>query len=100
MDPGQALLAVCPRESDLADTVTKHDCGWVIEPGDAAGLRALLESLPARADEVLAKRRNAWQAGQEVYDQKVLAAAWKRLLESLEGEVSRAAKPQPRRLLG
>ena len=80
MAAGQAILAVCPRESDLADTVYKHDCGWVIEPGDVAGLRALLESLPGRAVEVLAKRRNAWTAARECYDQKVLAGQWAALL--------------------
>ena len=83
MAAGQAILAVCPRESDLADTVYKHDCGWVIEPGDAAGLRTLLESLPLLAEEVLRKRRNAWRAAQECYDQKVLAGRWRTLLESL-----------------
>jgi glycosyltransferase involved in cell wall biosynthesis len=89
MAAGQAILAVCPRESDLADTVTKHDCGWVIEPGDVAGLRALLESLPQRAAEVLAKRHNSWNAARECYDQKVLAVRWREVL----GEVSRVAKP-------
>ena len=80
MAAGQAILAVCPRESDLADTVVRHDCGWVIEPGDAAGLRALLESLPARSDEVLAKRRRSWTAARECYDQKVLAERWREVL--------------------
>lgn len=83
MAAGQAVLAVCPRESDLADLVLAHDCGWVIEPGDAAGLRALLQSLPSRAEEVLRKRKNAWRAGQEVYDQRVLAARWSALLRGL-----------------
>ena len=86
MAAGQAILAVCPRESDLADTVTKHDCGWVIEPGDAAGLRTLLEALPSRGEEVLRKRRNAWQAAQECYDQRVLAKRWRELLGGLGAE--------------
>ena len=83
MAAGQAILAVCPRESDLADTVLAHDCGWVVAPGDAAGLRTLLESLPSQADEVLAKRRNAWRAARECYDQRVLAVRWRELLEAL-----------------
>lgn len=89
MAAGQAILAVCPRESDLADTVLKHDCGWVVEPGDVAGLRAVLESLPVRSREVLEKRRNAWRAASECYDQKVLAVRWRDLL----ADVSRATKP-------
>jgi glycosyltransferase involved in cell wall biosynthesis len=83
MAAGQAILAVCPRESDLADTVARHDCGWVIEPGDAVGLRTLLESLPLLGEEVLRKRRNAWRAAQEVYDQRVLAKRWRELLAGM-----------------
>ena len=92
MAAGQAILAVCPRESDLADTVTKHDCGWVIEPGDVDGLRALLEALPLQQAEVLRKRRNSWQAAQECYDQRVLAKRWREVLRGL-AQVSRDAKP-------
>jgi glycosyltransferase involved in cell wall biosynthesis len=82
MAAGQAILAICPRESDLADTVLKHDCGWVIEPGNSDGLRELLESLPRRGEEVLRKRRNAWQAARDCYDQKVLAVRWREVLRS------------------
>ncbi len=83
MAAGQAILAVCPRQADLADTVLRHDCGWVVTPGDVAGLRAVMESLPARSEEVLAKRRNAWRAARECYDQTVLAARWRELLGGL-----------------
>jgi len=80
MAAGQAILAVCPRESDLADLVAAHDCGWVIEPGDVAGLRAVLDSLASLGAEVLAKRRNAWRAARECYDQRVLAGRWREVL--------------------
>jgi len=79
---GQAVLAVCPRASDLADTVLAHDCGWVVEPGDSAGLRRVLEQLIADPGEVLRRRRNAWHAGQEIYDQSNLARPWIAVLES------------------
>ncbi|HLP07194.1 MAG TPA: glycosyltransferase family 4 protein [Opitutaceae bacterium] len=85
MAAGQAILAICPRESDLADTVRKHDCGWVIEPGDVGALRSLFETLPTRGDEVLLKRRNAWHAARDCYDQKVLAQSWRELLAGMHG---------------
>ncbi len=94
MAAGQAVLAVCPRESDLADLILAHDCGWVIEPGNAAGLRALLESLPSQADEVLRKRKNAWRAGQEVYDQRVLAERWSEVLRGFAQRETLAATPR------
>lgn len=83
MAAGQAILAVCPRESDLADLVMAHDCGWVIEPGDVAGLRALLESLPVRAAEVLTKRRNAYVAAHERYSMTATAGQWAELFGAL-----------------
>jgi glycosyltransferase involved in cell wall biosynthesis len=83
MAAGQAILAVCPRESDLADLVVAHDCGWVVAPGDAAGLRALLESLPARREEVLQKRRRAFAAAQERYSMTATATQWSELFRSL-----------------
>jgi glycosyltransferase involved in cell wall biosynthesis len=79
---GQAVLAICPRNSDLADTVLAHDCGWVVEPGNSAGLREVFRQVVAEPEEVLRKRRKAWQAGQEVYDQRILARQWTGVLES------------------
>jgi glycosyltransferase involved in cell wall biosynthesis len=73
---GQAILAVCPRASDLADTVLAHDCGWVVEPGDQAGLRQVLEEIVHDPGNLLRRRRNAWHAGQDIYDQRILAQKW------------------------
>jgi hypothetical protein len=42
-----------------------------------------LESLPLLGEEVLRKRRNAWRAAQEVYDQRVLAKRWRELLAGM-----------------
>jgi glycosyltransferase involved in cell wall biosynthesis len=83
MVAGQAILAICPRASDLADTVLASDAGWVIEPGDVAGLRAILAGLAQRPAEVLQKRRNAFAAGHQRYDQSILARQWADLFASL-----------------
>lgn len=80
MVAGQAILAVCPRNSDLADTVLRHDAGWVVEPGDAEGLSKALSAIASRPDEVLRRRMNSFKAGHESYDQKVLAASWSKIL--------------------
>ena len=84
MAAGQAILAVCPRESDLADLVAAHDCGWVIEPGNVAGLRRLLAELPETPDELLQKRRNSWRAAHAHYSMEVLGRQWGELLGSLD----------------
>lgn len=77
---GQAVLAICPRNSDLAETIGSHGCGWQVDPGDTAGLGRVLTEIVARPAEVLQHRRNAWAAGQEVFDQRKLAEAWSRVL--------------------
>jgi hypothetical protein len=84
MAAGQAILAVCPRESDLADLISLHKCGWTVEPGDAAGLLSKLQGLPAIKDEILEKRRNAWRAAQDCYSMEVTGRQWLRLFETLD----------------
>jgi colanic acid biosynthesis glycosyl transferase WcaI len=79
---GQAILAVCPEKSDLADTVRRHECGWIIEPGDARGLVEALKHMTSGPKEVLRRRLRAWQAGQDTYDQRVLVSKWMSVLDS------------------
>jgi glycosyltransferase involved in cell wall biosynthesis len=83
MAAGQAVLAICPRNSDLADLVAAHDCGWVIEPGDVSGLRNLLARLPRIRAEVLGKRERAWSAAHAHYSMEAVGRQWLELLESL-----------------
>ena len=83
MMAGQAVLAIGVAESDLAELVRTHDAGWLVEPGDATGLRRVLERIAEVPDEVLAKRRNAWQAGHRFYDQSVVSRRWADLFEQV-----------------
>lgn len=76
MVAGQAILAVCSWDSDLASMVRKHDCGWVVEPGDVGGLAEVLSRIRSNGAEVIAKRRNAYQAGHSCYDVKALVPLW------------------------
>lgn len=80
---GQAILAVCPRDSDLADLVRGHDCGWVVEPGDVDELRRILREITASPDELQRKRMNAFREGHAHYDVAVLAKQWIQLFDSL-----------------
>jgi glycosyltransferase involved in cell wall biosynthesis len=79
---GQAVVAICPDASDLADTIRKHDCGWVVAPGDVSRLSNLFAEIASRPDELLRRRQNAWRAGQQVYDQRSQAGAWNSALEA------------------
>lgn len=86
---GQAVLAICPSESDLADLVRAHDCGWVIEPGDVNGLCLILEEISRDRDGLQRKRLNAYRAGHAHYDSRVLAKEWLKLFEELDESIRR-----------
>jgi glycosyltransferase involved in cell wall biosynthesis len=46
MASGAALIALCEEDSEVALTIRKHDCGFVIEPGDTDTMvKAILELL-------------------------------------------------------
>lgn len=52
LQTGQAILAVVPAQVDLARMIREHDCGWIVELGDSAGLLDLLRTLPERRMEL------------------------------------------------
>jgi colanic acid biosynthesis glycosyl transferase WcaI len=81
MASGQAVLAICPGASDLADSVRANDCGWVVEPGDGAGLGRTIVEIIQNPEALLRRRLNAWRAGRDLYDQRALAALWARVLD-------------------
>ena len=87
---GQAILAICPRNSDLADLVRRHDCGWVVEPGDMRALHQVLGRITGDAAGLWGKRCNAFEAGHRYYDVRPLAALWMKLMNELT-EPARAA---------
>jgi len=83
---GQAILAICPDDSDLADLVREHECGWVVSPGDAPALAEVLREIRTEPAKVLQKRRNAFRAGHEKYDLAVVARQWLDLVNELRRE--------------
>jgi len=84
MVAGQAILAIAPTNSDLAELVRDHNCGWLVEPGDVDGLIRTFEEIVGSRDLVLRKRLAAYHAGHAYFDQKVLADEWIKLLHSTE----------------
>jgi hypothetical protein len=96
MMAAQAILAVCPLNSDLADMVLRHDCGWVIVPGssnpesDSPGvffgadgfLKAVSHFLRSPA-EIERKRLNSAAAARKFYSLEAVAKSWDALFKSL-----------------
>ena len=80
---GQAILAICAQESDLATTVKEAKAGWVIEPGDVVGLRKLLDEFVAKPGMVFDARINARKYAKEHFDMPKIAEKWDDLLHLL-----------------
>ena len=84
MMAGQAILAICPRRSDLAETVLAHDCGWVVEPGSCSAFGAVLITLASDAAAVAGKRMNAFRAAHERFGDRKVAEDWSELCGGLD----------------
>lgn len=80
---GQAILAICSKDSDLARLVIKEDCGWVVTPGQHDELWVALNEIATRRDVLQTKRENAFRAGHVKYSDVVVARDWVKLVNSL-----------------
>lgn len=83
MAAGQAVIAICPTESDLANLVRNSDCGWVLEPGDVRGLKGILEEQVTDCELLLKKRVNAYRTARLQYSTAIVAKQWTELFASL-----------------
>jgi len=77
---GQAIIAVCTANSDLAETVRRANCGWVVEPGDSAQLRATLQMLAADPAAARAAGLRALAFAKTRLDMTVIARKWAKFL--------------------
>lgn len=73
MVAGQAILAICPMESDLAEMVLRHDCGWHVVPGDLRAMQLAVAEIASDPDLLLSKRKRAYDAGHRFYEIKGVA---------------------------
>lgn len=83
MMAGQAVLAICPLESDLADLVQTSGCGWVVEPGDVTGLERVLKDLESDPEEVARKQAASRAAALQAYSPVSLAGRWIEVVREL-----------------
>jgi colanic acid biosynthesis glycosyl transferase WcaI len=81
---GQAILAVCPLDSDLAQLVINEKCGWVVTPGRPDELISALNEISTERDLLFKKRKNAYQVGQLKYSGFGVAQKWIKLINNLE----------------
>lgn len=84
MAAGQAIIAICAEQCDLAELIRKHDCGWVVPVGDVVRLRQILTTEASDPNILFKKRQNAFEAGQNLYNCSAIAKQWKQLFEALD----------------
>jgi glycosyltransferase involved in cell wall biosynthesis len=80
---GQAILGICPADSDLAELIRQHDCGWSVSPGNVDDLMSLLVHVSNHLDELRGKCMRAFQAGHSLYDMSTISKQYLDLFEQL-----------------
>lgn len=88
MGAGNAILAVAPSDSDLADVVGRHGCGLVVEPGDVDGLIAAAEQVIADRSLLRKMQQNALTAVREEYSFDACGDKWLDFVRRVVGPVS------------
>jgi colanic acid biosynthesis glycosyl transferase WcaI len=74
------VLFVGAPDGDLARIIRTHDCGYVIEPGDADALAARIRELAHDRDRARAIGERARKLYEERFAPALALAAWERLL--------------------
>jgi colanic acid biosynthesis glycosyl transferase WcaI len=103
LSAGRPIVALADPSSELALVVGEEEAGWVVPPGDAAALAALLRRLAAEPDEVARRGANALTAARAGYGRERILARWKRLVlagPSREDEPAAATAPRAPVALG
>jgi len=79
---GRAVLALVPSDSEIDITIREHQCGEVIEPGDASGLAEAIRRLRDDSMRVRQLSANAFAAYEGHYTLDKAEQAFDRLLSS------------------
>lgn len=89
---GQAVLAVCNANSDLARIVALHDCGWVVTPGDSSEFARVMKEIAERPDVLLKKRGNGLRAFDLLYTSDVVACRWREFLQEVAADTEHVTR--------
>jgi colanic acid biosynthesis glycosyl transferase WcaI len=78
---GRAILAQVPATSEVADTIIEEECGFVIPPGDVAGLVNRIQQLAIDLDLTNTMGLRSFQAYKSKYTIETIAKQFKQMLE-------------------
>ncbi|MCZ7645163.1 MAG: glycosyltransferase family 4 protein [Planctomycetota bacterium] len=80
-----AVLAVAPAGSDLADLVERRHCGAVVAPGQAEALAGAMLAYLREPERLELHRARAQEAVREHYDMPRLAEKWRDFIDACTG---------------
>jgi glycosyltransferase involved in cell wall biosynthesis len=80
---GRPIIAITAPDGELARIVRQHDCGLVVEPGDAAGLADALTRLSDDMEGRMAMGRRARGMLEAHFTRRQQLARWESLLEAV-----------------
>jgi len=92
MASGRPVVAVTESSSDLAALVRSADCGAVVEPGDAAGLAAVVRDAVRAPGEWQEKAARGRAHVAERYDRGTISDRYDALIRQVVGECCAAAR--------
>jgi colanic acid biosynthesis glycosyl transferase WcaI len=78
---GRAILAQVPATSEVAYTITEEECGFVIPPGDVAGLVSRIQQLARDRDLTNTMGLRSFQAYKSKYTIETISKQFKQMLE-------------------
>jgi len=70
MAAGSALIGLCDFSSEVASIIRRHDCGFVVRPGDCAAMAKGIMDLLANKSEMEHYRANSRRAAELFYSRK------------------------------
>ena len=74
MAAGRPILFIGPREATPARIIERFQCGWQVNPGDAATVASLLRKLHSQRELIVEAGARARQAFEKHYDRPMSAA--------------------------
>jgi glycosyltransferase involved in cell wall biosynthesis len=81
---GQAILGICPQDSDLARLIIEENCGWVVTPGSIIELCNAFSEIASDRNLLNGKRKEAYRAGQFKFSDSSIGQQWVKLIEHLK----------------
>jgi len=80
---GRPVIAITAKNGEIARLVRQHDCGVVIDPGDAKALVRVLVMLSSDIEKTVAMGARARAMLDAHFTQRRAFERWQRLLEAI-----------------